>query len=218
MTAPRLLVLHSQLLVAQVVAARLASDQRFTYVESRDDPAADLHRLEDFDLLLVDQHFIGPAGARLLERLRGASRPVLAVLGEPDELDGMLSALRAGAKAWVSIDSSGETVIEALQTALDGQVWLPPAALPTLLEALAAKDLQLGLLQRLTVQETEVMRHLLDGESTVSIARRMFLSPNTVRTYRRRIFSKLGVHSALEAVAAARAAGMTPISPGGRYT
>jgi len=36
------------------------------------------------------------------------------------------------------------------------------------------------------------------------------MSANTARTHRRRLFSKLDVHSALEAVAVAREAGLSP--------
>jgi DNA-binding NarL/FixJ family response regulator len=51
-----------------------------------------------------------------------------------------------------------------------------------------------------------VLRLLEQGRSTKQIAAELHLSIETVRNHIRRLFRALGVHSRLEAVAAARAA------------
>jgi len=56
----------------------------------------------------------------------------------------------------------------------------------------------------LTPRQTEVLHLLEQGRSTKQIAADLHLSPETVRNHIRRIFSALGVHTRLEAVAAAR--------------
>ena len=56
----------------------------------------------------------------------------------------------------------------------------------------------------LTPRQTEVLRLLEQGRSTKQIADELHLSTETVRNHIRRIFRALGVHSRLEAVAAAR--------------
>ncbi|MFF4119269.1 response regulator transcription factor [Streptomyces sp. NPDC001714] len=50
-------------------------------------------------------------------------------------------------------------------------------------------------LASLSVREREVLRHLADGLTYTSIARRMDLSPHTVDTYLRRIRDKSGARS-----------------------
>ena len=58
----------------------------------------------------------------------------------------------------------------------------------------------------LTPRQVEVLRLLEQGRSTKQIAGELHLSTETVRNHIRRLFRALGVHSRLEAVAAARAA------------
>jgi PAS domain S-box-containing protein len=56
----------------------------------------------------------------------------------------------------------------------------------------------------LTPRQVEVLRLLEQGRSTKQIAAELHLSTETVRNHIRRLFRALGVHSRLEAVAAAR--------------
>ena len=56
----------------------------------------------------------------------------------------------------------------------------------------------------LTPRQVEVLRHLQQGQSTKQIAQELHLSPETVRNHVRHVLRTLGVHSRLEAVAAAR--------------
>ena len=58
----------------------------------------------------------------------------------------------------------------------------------------------------LTPRQVEVLRLLEQGRSTKQIAAELHLSNDTVRNHIRGLFRALGVHSRLEAVAAARAA------------
>jgi len=53
----------------------------------------------------------------------------------------------------------------------------------------------------LTRREREILAHLTQGESTETIAERLFISTHTVRNHVTAILAKLGVHSQLEAVA-----------------
>jgi PAS domain S-box-containing protein len=57
----------------------------------------------------------------------------------------------------------------------------------------------------LTPRQVEVLRLLEQGRSTKQIAAELHLSTETVRNHIRRLLHALGVHSRLEAVAAARA-------------
>ena len=58
----------------------------------------------------------------------------------------------------------------------------------------------------LTPRQVEVLRLLEQGRSTKQIAGELHVSTETVRNHIRRLFRALGVHSRLEAVAAARTA------------
>jgi len=60
----------------------------------------------------------------------------------------------------------------------------------------------------LTANELEVLRLLVTGESLAAIARRRFVSPNTVKTQVASIYRRLGVHGRREAVAEATRRGI----------
>jgi PAS domain S-box-containing protein len=56
---------------------------------------------------------------------------------------------------------------------------------------------------KLTPRQTDVLRLLAQGRSTVQIAKELYLSPETVRNHVRGLTGALGVHTRLEAVAVA---------------
>jgi LuxR family maltose regulon positive regulatory protein len=60
------------------------------------------------------------------------------------------------------------------------------------------------LAEPLSERELEVLRHIADGLSNPEIARRLYLSPNTLKAHTQNIFLKLDVHNRLQAVSKAK--------------
>lgn len=56
----------------------------------------------------------------------------------------------------------------------------------------------------LTPREQEVLRRIVEGQSTAQMAREMNIATSTVRTYAKNLLSKLGVHSRLQAATLAK--------------
>jgi two-component system nitrate/nitrite response regulator NarL len=65
-----------------------------------------------------------------------------------------------------------------------------------------------GPLDMLSPRELDVLASMVDGRHGPQIAEHLSISVDTVRTHTRSILAKLGVHSRLEAVRVARAAGL----------
>jgi DNA-binding CsgD family transcriptional regulator len=63
---------------------------------------------------------------------------------------------------------------------------------------------------RISVREVEVLRHLAEGASNKLIARRLHISPNTVKTHISRLFEKLEATNRTEAIAKARGLDLLP--------
>lgn len=66
--------------------------------------------------------------------------------------------------------------------------------------------------ERLTSREREVLGCFAQGQNTAAVARRLLISPTTVRNHAQRILAKLRVHSRLEAVARGYATGLLSFS------
>src|SRR5690606_18622779 len=65
-----------------------------------------------------------------------------------------------------------------------------------------------ALLSPLTPREHDVLRLLAEGLTNSEIAEALVLSTETVRWYTKQLYSKLGVHHRVKAVAQARALGL----------
>ncbi|HMT19756.1 MAG TPA: response regulator transcription factor, partial [Promineifilum sp.] len=62
-------------------------------------------------------------------------------------------------------------------------------------------------------REIEILGLISDGLSNREISRRLYLSPDTVKWYNKRIYSKLGVNSRTQAVKLARRYSLTESEP-----
>lgn len=206
---PRILVLHQRLLVAQVLARRLAQEPDLDWVEGSDDLDHALQRAASVDVVVLDSGARRSDGSGLLSELLALPSPVLVlVLGEAEE--DPVPALLSGARGWVPVDVTPEDLVEALHVVSAGHIWLPQHVYAAVVERLVNTRGRQGRLSTLTARQLQVLQCLVNGQSIQDTAAALFMSQNTVRTHRTRLFAKLGVHSALEAVAAAREAGLTP--------
>jgi len=63
----------------------------------------------------------------------------------------------------------------------------------------------------LTDRETEVLAGAADGETAAQTGARLYLSSETVKSYRKRIIAKLGARNGTHAVALAIRSGLLPL-------
>jgi two-component system, NarL family, response regulator DesR len=81
--------------------------------------------------------------------------------------------------------------VQVLQHVAQGRTSFPP----TLLERLSERPETHGL----SMRQLEVLEELAKGRSNDEIARRLFISTNTVKFHLRAIYERLGVHNRVEA-------------------
>ena len=123
-----------------------------------------------------------------------------------------VEAARAGAVAWVSKEQGADDLETVLRGVCQGHSWFPPEMLGEILRELrddvrrAREDSDP--LDVLSPRERDVLASMAEGKRGRQIAEELLISTDTVRTHTRSIFSKLDVHSRLEAVRVARAAGL----------
>lgn len=154
-------------------------------------------------------------GITLAARCRAAHEGlqvvVLAGAGDPCRV---VRALYAGAVGWVAKGSSLDRLMAVVRGVLRGETHIPPDLLTGVVRELTAarrdRTESERLVGTLTPRERQVLRCMVAGLGRQAVADRLYLSPHTVRTHMQNVLGKLGVHSALAAVALARRAGVGP--------
>ncbi|MGI9658858.1 MAG: response regulator transcription factor, partial [Gaiellaceae bacterium] len=89
-------------------------------------------------------------------------------------------------------------LVRAIKAVADGGTFVDPVLGAALIGGAAADSLP-----ALSKREREVLRLLADGLRNEEIGRRLYLSPETVRSYTGRAMQKLGADTRTEAVAVA---------------
>jgi DNA-binding NarL/FixJ family response regulator len=133
--------------------------------------------------------------------------PRVIMLSASAEAGRILAAVRAGAVAWVRKDESGEHLLHVIGRVARGETWIPPSELGHVFRLLLDelnKVREEDPLAALTRRERDVLLQVAQGADRKEVAERLHLSVNTVRTHMQSLMAKLGVHSALEAVAVTR--------------
>lgn len=161
------------------------------------------------DLMLVDGDL--PDGAALTLCVEVSARdhpPRVIVLSASADVGHIVAAIQAGANAWVRKNESGDHLLHVIGRVARGETWVPPSELGQVFRLLLSeleRMRQEDPLAALTHRERDVLLYMAEGADRKEVAERLHLSVNTVRTHMQSLMAKLGVHSALEAVAVTRA-------------
>ncbi|HEY5860485.1 MAG TPA: response regulator transcription factor [Actinomycetota bacterium] len=155
------------------------------------------------DMVLVDLDRADGRGAEVVGAIRdgGGRVRVLAASGHTggrDDPEVIAMALAAGA-CGVLPSERDRSLIDVFRRAFAGELVLPAADLPRLVDRLVSSNGSHGLTS-LTARERQILCSLADGGSTVEIATTLSISPLTVQSHVKSILAKLGVHSKVEAV------------------
>lgn len=164
------------------------------------------------DLVLVDLDRSDQQGVALIAALRDSSDTKVMAATRHAVSPLVELALAAGACGVLPTEREPAQLVAAFRRALAGELVLPVADLPSLVDRLwqaRARRSEHALLALLTVREREILTALADGATTSELAGELGISPATVQTHVKNVLCKLGVHSKVEAVGAAWRAGLT---------
>ncbi len=110
------------------------------------------------------------------------------------------SLVFAGIQGIFSRDTSIEQLIKGIRAMLAGEYWLPRRILAAHYERNALYARITDQASRLTPKESETLDLLVRGNGNEAIARRLGVSPHTVKTHVYNLFRKLGVKNRVQAV------------------
>jgi NarL family two-component system response regulator LiaR len=153
------------------------------------------------DVVLMDLALPGMDGAAATQVIReSCPRTQVLVLTSFKDEELVQKALRAGAIGYLIKDVQADELAEAIRLAHAGQSTLSPEAAQALLHA-ASQPPQLG--HDLSDREREVLGWMAKGLNNAEIARKLIVSPSTVKHHVSHILSKLDAANRAEAVALA---------------
>lgn len=206
----RIAVVDQQLTVADLLAARLRDhpDVDDASAHTRVETLRQQLERDPVDVVILDWRLCGDDGALITELVAAASSVRVLVIGNGATPRDVGTAVDAGAAGWLPDDVTFGELMTGLHTARQGEFWVPGRVALWALRRPPGPSAATEALTPLTHREREVLQGMVDGLTREQIARRLGMSPHTVRTHVHAVLHKLGVHSSLRAVAVARQAGL----------
>lgn len=153
------------------------------------------------DVILVDISLEDSNGLELIKIVDdlGMQIPML-VLSMHDESLYAEHALRAGASGYVMKQAASNTLIQAIEKVLAGEIYVSKTMSSQMLKMAfqnSGEDTRTGA-EKLSLRELEVFELIGRGNSTREIAEQLHLSVKTIETYRAHIKEKLQLRSGTE--------------------
>jgi len=155
------------------------------------------------DACLMDVRFPDGSGldaARIIHR-RHPDTKILVLTGLADPA-ALAEAKKAGVAGFLRKDLKTDMIMSALDIIGAGGTAFGPRYSGQASWRATAPPRE-DLLGTLTPREMQVLKRLVEGQSTGQMAREMEVAPSTLRSYIKNILAKLGAHSRLQASAIA---------------
>jgi len=156
------------------------------------------------DVVVMDITMPGKDGLEATREIRALGLPCrILILTVHDHERYLFHVLQAGASGYVPKTAAHDELVDAVRTVARGAAYLRPDAARMLigdyLERVSNGE-EKDSYARLSEREREVLQLTALGYSSTEIADKLCLSANTVDTYRRRCFEKLGIQHRSELV------------------
>jgi DNA-binding NarL/FixJ family response regulator len=207
--AARVLVVDDHALFRRGLIAVLDAEPGVTVVGEAADGLEAIEQVLGLrpDVVLLDvrmPHLDGIAACARIKEACPETRVVMLSVSE-DETD-LYAAIRSGASGYLLKEISVEEVARAVRAVRGGQSLISPRMAGKLMDEFAAlarrveENPRPASTPRLTDRELEVLSLVAEGLNNGDIAKRLFISQNTVKNHVRNILEKLQLHSRMEAV------------------
>lgn len=159
---------------------------------------------ESVDLIIMDLGLPGINGIDATKSIKDKNKEIkIVVLTSHNDVQEVLSSLKAGANAYCSKEINPARLTQVVQSVLDGASWFDPSIAHIVLEAAAKfQEQETQKPEReynLTAREAQILKLITEGYSNNEIANQLFVSINTTKAHVASILQKLEVDDRLQA-------------------
>lgn len=206
-TALTLLIVDDDPMMRLGLTAALSQQADFTIVGEATDgrQAIDQASALKPDIVLMDVGMPGIDGIEATQTLKAQfpNMRVVVLTSHTDETE-IIAALSSGADAYCIKGTDVDALANAIRVAASGAAYLDPQIAQKVMQNLTpARSKVEGNLGLLSDREHEVLELIVEGLSNTEIGQKLYLSPNTVKTYVKGIMNKLVVSDRVQAAVAA---------------
>ncbi|WP_200956425.1 response regulator [Nocardioides sp. Soil777] len=150
------------------------------------------------DVALLDIHMPGNGITAAREIARSLPATAVVMLTASAEDADLFDSLRAGASGYLLKDTDPAVLVDELRSALDGEAAMSRRLVGRIMEEFRSPATPRFVRRsrasaRLSAREWEVMELLGEGLTTDEVAKRLFVSPTTVRVHVSSVLRKLRV-------------------------
>ena len=191
----KVFITDDHLLILEGLTAILESIEGIEIVGIAQSGQGTLEKIPDSrpDLLITDYHMPKMNGQELLREVKKNFPEIkVLILSMHEEISEIIELLKDKADGYLLKNSGKEEFIVAIQKVFNGEKYISSSIVQDLIVGL---ENPLYETKSLSVQELKIAKALTRGLSGPEIAQKFFISINTVNTHRRRIYSKLNIHS-----------------------
>lgn len=162
------------------------------------DEAVELALQHRPDVVLLDIHMPGNGISAAQQISRSLPETAVVMLTQSADDEDLFDSLRAGASGYLLKTTDPDTLTDVLRGLLAGEAAMSPALVTRILQefrapAKRALTWRPAAVAKLSAREWEVMELLATGLGTEDVARKLFVSPTTVRVHVSAVLRKLRV-------------------------
>lgn len=206
MSSIRIFLVDDHKVLRQAVAALLADEPGLTIVGEASDGKEALAKIQAArpHVVLLDVKMPEAGGLEVLGGLLAASPKARVILFTMYENPAYVNAaIRAGASGYIVKSVSRDELLEAIHAVHSGKRYLHADVARSLLRRVALEAKVRTKDGVLSLRDVQVLELLAEGKSNKLIAQDLGIADETVKSYLKRLFEKLGVRDRTEAVAIA---------------
>ena len=203
---PKILVIDDHVLVREGLRRALSNSPQFNVVGEAASKREALVQIPHHkpEVILVDLHLPDGSGLEIIAWARALSQRMgIVALTFSTQPEHILACMQSGASAHVSKSAPIKELVEAIEKSV-----LSPLTFSTrrATDLISKRNESIGL----TARELEVLEILPSGDTVTQIAARLFVSEATIKSHLAAIYRKLKVANRVQAINAARFAGLLP--------